>query len=91
MNDMAFDKTNTETFEMTGKCPFGGDRIGGAMGAPPTLSDWYPDRLKVELLHQNGPQANPLGDEFDYAEAFNKIDYDALKQDIKAFLTSTVS
>ena len=56
---------------MSGKCPFGGDRIGGASGTPPTLSDWYPDRLKVELLHKNGPQANPLGDEFDYAEAFN--------------------
>ena len=86
-----FDKTDTKTFEMQGKCPFGGDRIGGALGTPPTLSDWYPDRLKVELLHQNGPQANPLGDDFDYAEAFNKIDYAALKQDIKAFLTSSVA
>ena len=91
MNDMSYDKTNTDTFEMTGKCPFGGDRIGGAVGTPPTLSDWYPDRLKVELLHQNGPRANPLGDDFDYAQAFNAIDYAALKQDIKAFLTSSVA
>jgi catalase-peroxidase len=91
MNDMNYDKTNTDTFEMTGKCPFGGDRIGGAVGTPPTLSDWYPDRLKVELLHQNGPRANPLGDDFDYAQAFNAIDYAALKQDIKAFLTSSVA
>jgi len=58
-------------------------------GHAPTLSDWYPDRLKVELLHQNGPRANPLGDDFNYAEAFNKIDFAALKQDIKAFLTSS--
>jgi catalase-peroxidase len=85
------DKTNTDTFKMAGKCPFGGDRIGGSQGSPPTLSDWYPDRLKVELLHQNGPQANPLGDGFDYIEAFNRIDYDALKQDIKAFLTASVA
>src|ERR1035437_9250468 len=85
------DKTNTQAFEMTGKCPFGGDRIGGSLGTPPTLSDWYPDRLKVELLHHNGPQANPLGDDFDYARAFSKIDYEALKQDIKAFLTSSVA
>jgi hypothetical protein len=55
MNDMVEDKTNTDTFEMGGKCPFGGDRVGGALGTPPALSDWYPDRLKVELLHQNGP------------------------------------
>jgi catalase-peroxidase len=91
MDDMIHDKTNTETFEMAGKCPFGGDRVGGALGTPPTLSDWYPDRLKVELLHQNGPRANPLGDGFDYARAFNSLDYGALKRDIKSFLTSSVS
>ena len=90
MLEIKDDKTNTQSYEMTGKCPFGGDRIGGALGTPPTLSDWYPNRLKVELLHSNGPQANPLGDDFNYAEAFNKIDYAALKQDIKAFLNSSV-
>ena len=87
MNDM----TDTKTFEMEGKCPFGGDRIGGAQGKPPTLEDWYPDRLRVELLHRDGPQANPLGEDFDYPAAFAKIDFEALKQDIKTFLTSSVS
>ena len=91
MLEIKDDKTNTQTFEMAGKCPFGGDRIGGAVGTPPTLSNWYPDRLKVEQLHQNGPQANPLGDDFNYADAFNKIDLEALKQDIKTFLTSSVA
>ena len=85
------DKTNTETFEMGGKCPFGGDRIGGALGTPPALSDWYPNRLKVEQLHSNGIQANPLGDDFDYAAAFQALDYEALKQDIKTFLTTSVA
>ena len=91
MNNPSPDKTDTKTFEMTGKCPFGGDRIGGAVGTPPALSDWYPNRLKVELLHQNGASANPLGDDFDYAQAFNAIDLEALKQDIKALLTSSVA
>jgi len=91
MLDIKDDKTDTETHEMTGRCPFGGDRVGGALGTPPTLSDWYPNRLKVEQLHANGPQADPLGDAFDYAEAFDKIDYVALKQDIKAFLTTSVA
>ena len=91
MLDIKDDKTDTETHEMTGRCPFGGDRVGGALGTPPTLSDWYPNRLKVEQLHANGPQADPLGDDFDYAEAFAKIDYAALKQDIKAFLTTSVA
>ncbi|MES3151577.1 catalase/peroxidase HPI [Sphingomonas faeni] len=91
MLDIQNDKTNTRTHEMEGKCPFGGDRIGGAIGTPPALSDWYPDRLKVEMLHQNGPQANPLGDDFDYAAAFDRIDLAALKQEIKTFLTSSVA
>ena len=91
MNNLSPDKTDTETFDMTGQCPFGGDRIGGAAGTPPTLSDWYPNRLKVELLHQNDPRANPLGDDFDYAQAFNAIDLEALKQEIKLFLTTSVA
>jgi catalase-peroxidase len=89
--DIKDDKTNTQSYEMTGKCPFGGDRIGGAFGTPPTLSDWYPNRLKIELLHRDGQQANPLGAEFDYAKAFDQIDFAALKREIKAFLTSSVS
>jgi catalase-peroxidase len=91
MLEMKNDKTDTHSYHMEGKCPFGGDRVGGASGTPPALSDWYPDRLKVELLHHNGPQANPLGEDFSYAEAFNKIDLEALKNDIKAFLTSSVA
>jgi len=91
MLDIKNDKTNTKTHEMAGRCPFGGDRVGGALGTPPALSDWYPNRLKVEQLHANGPQADPLGEDFDYAEAFDKIDYAALKKDIKAFLTTSVA
>jgi len=91
MLDIKDDKTDTQSVDMVGACPFGGDRIGGALGTPPALSDWYPDRLKVEQLHRNGPQANPLGPDFDYAAAFATIDYAALKQDIKAFLTSSVA
>jgi len=91
MLDIKDDKTDTQTHDMTGRCPFGGDRIGGSLGTPPALSDWYPNRLKVEQLHANGPQADPLGADFDYAAAFETIDYAALKQDIKAFLTTSVA
>ena len=91
MSKFAVDKTFTETHDMTGTCPFGGDRVGGAFGTPPTLENWYPDRLRVELLHQNGLAADPLGANFDYAAAFAKLDFDALKRDIKAFLTTSVA
>jgi len=76
---------------LAGKCPFGGDRIGGAFTTPPTLSEWYPNRLRVEQLHRHGPRANPLGEDFDYRAEFAKIDLDTLKAEIKRFLTSSVA
>ena len=74
---------------LEGSCPFGGNTIGGAQTSKPTLSDWYPDRLRVEQLHRDGAAANPLSD-FDYEAAFNAIDLDELKADIKHFLTTSV-
>ncbi len=71
------------------QCPFRGSRIGGALGSKPQTDDWWPNRLQVELLHQNLPQANPLRD-FDYKGAFLKIDFLQLKSDIKALLTDSM-
>ena len=70
------------------QCPFRGTRVGGALGSKPQTDDWWPNRLQVELLHQNSPLANPLTD-FDYQEAFEKIDFQQLKQDIKTLLTDS--
>ncbi|WP_279482405.1 catalase/peroxidase HPI [Aureimonas sp. SK2] len=91
MDHLPNDKTNTESYPMKGKCPFGGDRIGGAQGSRPTLENWYPHRLRVEVLHQNGLAADPLGPDFDYAAEFGRIDLAELKRDIKAFLTTSVA
>ncbi len=74
---------------LEGKCPFGGNKVGGAFASRPTLSDWYPDRLRVEQLHTDGPAANPLSDH-DYEAAFNAIDLDGLKGEIKKLITSSV-
>ncbi|WP_235515544.1 catalase/peroxidase HPI [Curtobacterium sp. Leaf183] len=84
------DGTNTCSFHMGGALPAGGDHQGGTFGQSPTLSDWYPQRLRVELLHRNGIDADPLGADFDYAAAFATIDLDALKADIKQLLTTSV-
>ncbi|SFQ35943.1 catalase-peroxidase [Roseivivax halotolerans] len=81
-------KDNAQT---EGRCPFRGDRVGGAIGSEPQLDHWWPNRLKVELLHQNPTEADPLGTSFDYAEAFSKIDLVELKREIKGLLTSSVS
>ena len=72
-----------------GACPFRGTRVNGAIGSEPQINYWWPNRLKVELLHQNSPLANPIKD-VDYAKAFAAIDYDGLKSDIRELLTSSV-
>ena len=56
------------------QCPFRGNRVGGAMGTHPQTNDWWPNRLQVELLHQDLPQANPLSD-VDYKKAFKSLDF----------------
>lgn len=84
------DKTNTCSYHMAGDLPAGGDHLGGTFGQAPSLDGWYPQRLKVELLHRNGVAADPLGADFDYAAAFATIDLDALKADIKELLTTSV-
>ena len=53
-----------------------------------TNKDWWPEMLATEILNPNGP-TNPLGDDFDYAEAFNALDYDALKADLTALMTDS--
>ncbi len=84
------DQTNTCTFPMAGALPAGGDHLGGTFGQSPSLDSWYPQRLRVELLHRNGIAADPLGADFDYAAAFATIDLEALKADIKRLLTTSV-
>jgi len=72
-------------------CPFRGTGVGGAIGSEPQLDHWWPNRLKVELLHQDPYEANPLDPDFDYPSAFAELDLDEVKSDINAFLTTSVS
>lgn len=48
--------------------------------------DWWPDALPVDMLHQHGVSPDPMGEDFDYAAAFEKLDYQALKNDLKALM-----
>ena len=51
--------------------------------------DWWPDALPVEMLHQHGISPDPMGEDFDYAEAFKKLDYQGLKDDLTALMTDS--
>ena len=61
-------------------CPLSGAGRAKAM----TNRDWWPDQLNLKVLHQNPPAGDPMGEDFDYAEAFSKLDYAALKADLAA-------
>ena len=71
------------------KCPF-----SGHVGAVPAASQgergqWWPNQLDLSLLHQHGPQTNPLGSGFDYAAEFQELDYAGLKADLRALMTDS--
>ncbi len=51
--------------------------------------DWWPDALPVDMLHQHGVSPDPMGPDFDYAESFKKLDYQALKADLTALMTDS--
>jgi catalase-peroxidase len=70
-----------------GSCPFNGDGgVRALLGR--TNKDWWPDMLATEILNPNGP-TNPHGENFDYAEAFKALDYEALKADLEALMTDS--
>jgi catalase-peroxidase len=52
-------------------------------------SDWWPNQLNLNILHQNSLRGNPMGVEFNYAEAFRQLDLEALKQDLEALMTDS--
>jgi len=76
-----------------GKCPFSGKASGEtpkhAAGGGTGNRDWWPNQLRVDLLHQHSAKSNPLGEDFNYADAFNSLDYEALKRDLRALMTDS--
>ncbi len=71
------------------KCPFGHGAAAASGNAATTNDDWWPNRLKVDLLNQHSSKSNPMDANFDYAEAFRSIDYDQLKKDLAKLMTDS--
>ena len=51
--------------------------------------DWWPNQLNLKVLHRHSPESNPMGEEFNYAEAFATLDLDALRQDLRELMTDS--
>jgi len=64
------------------KCPF-----HHTAGTGTSNRDWWPNQLKLDILHQHSAKPNPMGADFDYAKEFKSLDLKAVKEDLKALMT----
>ena len=79
---------DAKTGSIGGGCPVHGDGgVRALLGR--TNKDWWPDALDLHILTQGGQSPDPMGEDFDYCEAFNALDYAALKADLHALMTDS--
>jgi len=74
------------------KCPVTGEHAKSDQSMAVramSLQDWWPNQVDLRMLHQNSSLSNPMGEEFNYAEEFKKLDLGALKKDLEALMTSS--
>jgi catalase-peroxidase len=75
---------DAKTDKSTGKCP-----VMHTSAAFRSNRDWWPNQLNLRILHQNSSLSNPMGEAFNYAEEFKKLDFKALKKDLYALMTDS--
>ena len=75
--------------ESKGECPMGHGSKEKKTISSTTNEDWWPNQLNLDLLRQNSNLSNPMGEDFDYIQAFNSLDYYTLKADIAKVLTES--
>jgi catalase-peroxidase len=71
------------------KCPVTGRRSKPIAGGGTSNRDWWPNQLNLKILHQHSLMSNPMGEAFNYAEEFKKLDLKALKKDLNALMTDS--
>lgn len=71
------------------KCPFSGNTGSRTKMASQSNQDWWPQKLNLKILHQHSSKSNPMSEAFDYKKEFQKLDYKALKKDLKKLMTDS--
>ncbi|WPP53426.1 catalase/peroxidase HPI [Catalinimonas niigatensis] len=71
------------------KCPFLGGALDFTAGSGTSNRDWWPNQLRLNILRQHSSLSNPMGENFNYAEEFKKLDLKAVKQDLYEVLTTS--
>lgn len=72
-----------------GKCPFTSGTLKQSAGKGTSNRDWWPNMLNLNILRQNSSLSNPMGDDFNYAEEFKKLDLNAVKKDLYELMTNS--
>ncbi|MDO8769514.1 MAG: catalase/peroxidase HPI [Burkholderiaceae bacterium] len=71
------------------KCPFSGDARKHTIAGAPSNADWWPNQLKLNILHQHSSKSDPMGEAFNYAEEFKSLDLNAVVKDLHALMTDS--
>jgi catalase-peroxidase len=75
--------------ESDNKCPFSGDAGKQAAARAQSNADWWPNQLKLNVLHQHCAKSDPMGEAFNYAEEFKRLDLNGLVKDLHALMTDS--
>ncbi len=88
---MADNKQSSTSYNMNGegKCPFTGGAVKKSAGTGTSNRDWWPNMLNLNILRQHSSFSNPMGDDFNYAEEFKKLDLKAVKKDLYDLMTDS--
>jgi len=82
-------KAKTPKGKKSGECPVMRGAPSNAGGVGKSNRDWWPNQLNLKILHQHSALSNPMGGDFNYAEEFKKLDFQALKRDLYALMTDS--
>lgn len=83
------DKNRSYDVNAESKCPFSGGALRQSAGAGPRNRDWWPNQLNLSILRQHASPSNPMGESFNYAEAFKSLDLAAVKKDLFELMTTS--
>lgn len=78
--------TANPTTSVTAQCPYTGSKLNTA---GKYNNDWWPNQLDLSVLRSNSPASDPMGEDFDYAEEFSKLNIKAVKKDIESLMTTS--
>jgi catalase-peroxidase len=75
--------------ESEDKCPFAGAARKHTVAGAPSNAGWWPNQLKLNILHQHSSKSDPMGEEFDYAAEFKSLDLNVVVKDLHALMTDS--